>query len=46
VPELQRRGVYKRDYRAGTLREKLQGHGRARLAASRPGAGYRYRAPA
>lgn len=42
VPELQRRGVYKRDYRPGTLREKLQG--RARLAASHPGAGHRYRA--
>ncbi|TDV06763.1 LLM class flavin-dependent oxidoreductase [Paraburkholderia caballeronis] len=27
VPELQRRGVYKRAYRGGTLREKLFGHG-------------------
>jgi alkanesulfonate monooxygenase SsuD/methylene tetrahydromethanopterin reductase-like flavin-dependent oxidoreductase (luciferase family) len=45
VPEMQRRGIYKRDYRAGTLREKLQGSGRSRLAASHPGAGYRYRAP-
>ena len=27
VPELQRRGVYKRAYRDGTLREKLFGHG-------------------
>ena len=43
VPELQRRGVYKRDYRPGTLREKLQG--RPRLAASHLGAGHRYRAP-
>ena len=30
IPELQRRGVYKRDYRPGTLREKLFGAGRAR----------------
>jgi FMN-dependent oxidoreductase (nitrilotriacetate monooxygenase family) len=45
VPEMQRRGIYKRDYRAGALREKLQGSGRSRLAASHPGAGYRYRAP-
>jgi FMN-dependent oxidoreductase (nitrilotriacetate monooxygenase family) len=27
VPELQRRGVYKREYRPGTLREKLFGQG-------------------
>lgn len=27
VPELQRRGLHKRDYRPGTLREKLTGHG-------------------
>jgi long-chain alkane monooxygenase len=45
VPEMQRRGIYKREYRAGTLREKLQGSGHSRLAASHPGAGYRYRAP-
>ena len=32
VPELQRRGVYKRDYRPGTLREKLFGAGRGDLA--------------
>ena len=44
VPELQRRGIYKRDYRAGTLREKLQGSGRSRLAASHPGAAFRHRA--
>ena len=31
VPELQRRGAYKRDYAPGTLREKLFGRG-ARLA--------------
>ncbi|MDM9648601.1 LLM class flavin-dependent oxidoreductase [Rhizobium sp. S163] len=41
VPELQKRGVYKRDYRQGTLREKLFGHG-PRLEAPHPGARYRY----
>jgi FMN-dependent oxidoreductase (nitrilotriacetate monooxygenase family) len=41
VPELQRRGVYKRDYRPGTLREKLFGAGRARLAPPHPAAKYR-----
>ena len=41
VPELQRRGVYKLDYRAGTLREKLFGPGRARLTAPHPAARYR-----
>ncbi len=40
VPELQRRGVYKRDYRPGTLREKLFGAA-ARLPKSHPGAKYR-----
>lgn len=40
VPELQKRGVYKKDYRPGTLREKLFGHG-ARLQAPHPGANYR-----
>jgi len=44
VPELQRRGVYKTDYCAGTLREKLFDGG-PRLNASHTGAGYRYRAP-
>jgi FMN-dependent oxidoreductase (nitrilotriacetate monooxygenase family) len=39
VPELQRRGIYKRDYRSGTLREKLFGH--ARLAPPHPAARYR-----
>jgi long-chain alkane monooxygenase len=29
VPELQRRGVYRREYRAGTLREKIFGRGAA-----------------
>ena len=41
VPELQARGVYKTAYAAGTLREKLYGHGRARLPASHPAAAYR-----
>jgi len=41
VPELQRRGVYRRDYSPGTLREKLFGPGRARLAPPHPAAGYR-----
>jgi len=41
VPILQERGVYKRDYAAGTLREKLYGPGRARLRADHPASGYR-----
>jgi alkanesulfonate monooxygenase len=41
VPELQRRGVYKHDYRGGTLREKLFGAGHARLAPPHPAASYR-----
>ncbi len=40
VPELQRRGVYKRDYAPGTLREKLFGAG-ARLPHDHVGARYR-----
>ena len=46
VPELQRRGVYKTDYRAGTLREKLFGPGRARLATPHPAARYKVSARA
>jgi FMN-dependent oxidoreductase (nitrilotriacetate monooxygenase family) len=46
VPELQRRGIYKREYREGTLREKLYGPGRARLPQNHPAARYRYHAPA
>ncbi|MGO8919514.1 MAG: LLM class flavin-dependent oxidoreductase [Stellaceae bacterium] len=42
VPELQRRGVYKQEYRPGTLREKLFGPGRARLLATHPGGAYRH----
>ena len=41
IPELQRRGVYKRDYQPGTLREKLFGAGRARLSPPHPAARYR-----
>lgn len=38
VPILQQRGVYKRDYAPGTLREKLYGPGRARLPIEHPAA--------
>jgi hypothetical protein len=41
VPLLQERGIYKRDYEEGTLREKLFGSGRARLVKSHPGASFR-----
>ncbi|MGH7750844.1 MAG: hypothetical protein ACREQ5_39670, partial [Candidatus Dormibacteria bacterium] len=44
VPELQRRGVFKREYREGTLREKLYGPGRARLPESHPANAHRHRA--
>ncbi len=40
VPELQRRGVYKRDYASGTYREKLFGRG-PHLAMPHPAAQYR-----
>jgi long-chain alkane monooxygenase len=40
VPELQRRGAYKRDYAPGTLREKLFGRG-DRLGEDHPASGYR-----
>ncbi|PDT15343.1 5,10-methylene tetrahydromethanopterin reductase [Rhizobium sp. J15] len=40
VPELQKRGVYKKEYAKGTLREKLGGAG-PRLVAPHPGAAYR-----
>jgi alkanesulfonate monooxygenase len=41
VPELTKRGRYKRAYAEGTLREKLFGAGRARLAAPHTAAQYR-----
>lgn len=40
VPELQQRGVYKTEYTAGTLRDKLFGEG-PRLPDSHPAAAYR-----
>jgi len=40
VPELQKRGVYKKEYRPGTLREKLYGAG-ARLPDTHPAAAFR-----
>jgi alkanesulfonate monooxygenase SsuD/methylene tetrahydromethanopterin reductase-like flavin-dependent oxidoreductase (luciferase family) len=41
VPELQRRGVYKTEYKTGTLRENLYGAGHARLAPPHPAAAQR-----
>ena len=41
IPELQERGLYKREYAEGTLREKLFGAGRAHLPDNHHGAGYR-----
>ncbi len=41
VPELQKRGVFKRDYRPGTLREKLQAVSQPLLPASHPAARHR-----
>ncbi len=38
VPELQRRGLFKREYRDGTFRQKIQGHGNGRLPESHPAA--------
>src|SRR6195256_3535697 len=46
VPELVRRGRYKTAYQPGTLREKLFGVGRARLAAPHPAVQYRPRVTA
>ncbi|MEM7019767.1 MAG: LLM class flavin-dependent oxidoreductase, partial [Pseudomonadota bacterium] len=40
VPELQKRGIYKTDYRPGTFREKLFDRG-PRLQTPHPGAGFR-----
>ncbi len=45
VPELQKRGVYRKHYVAGTLREKLFGGG-ARLPSNHPAARYRNLQPA
>lgn len=38
VPELQRRGIFKRGYGEGTYREKLFGRGRSRIATPHPAA--------
>ncbi len=46
VPELQGRGLYKRDYEPGTLREKLFGPERSRLPEDHPAARYRRTADA
>jgi alkanesulfonate monooxygenase len=45
IPELQRRGAFKLDYREGTLREKLSAEGRARLPDRHPAAGHRWHVP-
>jgi hypothetical protein len=42
VPELQRPGVYKEEYRPGTLREKLFPTLGAKLPASHPAAAFRH----
>ncbi|UFS60657.1 LLM class flavin-dependent oxidoreductase [Subtercola endophyticus] len=41
VPELQRRGLMRTSYPAGTFRERLFGEGAARLPATHPGASHR-----
>lgn len=41
TPELQKRGILKKEYTDGTFREKLFGKGNARLPEEHPGAGYR-----
>jgi long-chain alkane monooxygenase len=45
IPELQRRGVYKKKYRPGTLREKLFQQG-PYLPETHPGSGYALISPA
>ncbi len=40
VPELQRRGMFRREYEAGTLREHYFGRGQQRLTDDHPGAAY------
>jgi len=41
VPELQRRGRYRKDYAESTLRERFLGPGMAKLPSGHPGAGFR-----
>ncbi|MDP4553567.1 LLM class flavin-dependent oxidoreductase [Alkalihalobacillus macyae] len=43
VPELQQRGVYKKAYAGGTLREKLFCYGQATLPADHPGKAYTFK---
>jgi len=40
VPELQRRGLFRKEYEASTLREHYFGKGHQRLADDHPGAAY------
>ena len=40
VPELQRRGLYRKGYEASTLREHYFGKGQQRLVDDHPGAAY------
>jgi FMN-dependent oxidoreductase (nitrilotriacetate monooxygenase family) len=42
IPELQRRGRFKREYADGALRQKLVGHGGPRLPADHPANAYRW----
>jgi long-chain alkane monooxygenase len=41
IPELQRRGLYRTEYEAGTFRERLFGAGIRKLPEDHPGASYR-----
>lgn len=41
IPVLQRRGIFKEDYEAGTFRERLFGQGQALLPKQHPGARFR-----
>lgn len=41
IPELQRRGIYKKEYEQGTYREKLFGSGHNLLPLNHPGSHYR-----
>jgi FMN-dependent oxidoreductase (nitrilotriacetate monooxygenase family) len=43
IPELQRRGAFKHEYRHGTLREKLSADGSARLPERHPAAAHRHK---
>lgn len=43
VPELQRRGVFKREYAPGTMREKIYGVGKGKLSDDHPGSRFSFR---